>query len=527
MTSLSRRDVLGALAALGLAPALPLSARAEEATILGKGRPFSFDGLIAEAKARADKPFAPKPVVAAEVLERIDYEEHWQIKFKADHTVQIGGGKAPIRFFHLGKFFKEPVGIYVVDGDQAAPVLYSPDFFDVPAGNPAEGLPADIGFAGFRVMEPGVERDWLAFLGAAYFRSSGAMDQYGLSARAIAIDTALPTPEEFPRFTDFFFAPSEKGTLVIYAALEGPSVSGAVRWDCARGTEPGDKGVVMDMACRFFARKDIQRLGVGALTSMFWYNETNRLAAPDWRPEIHDSDGLAIATGAGERLWRPLNNPPRVMTSTFVDRDPKGFGLMQRDRSFENYQDDGVFYEKRSSVWVEPKNGWGEGAVQLVEIPTVDEIHDNIVAYWVPAKPVKKGDLVAVDYRLTWLADEPNPPAIGRVISTRLGIGGVPGQPRPKDTVKYVVDFEGGKLGDYGQGQGVEAVVSAASGTISGTYVLPVVGTKRWRAVFDFKPTGNEPVDMRLFLKVENEALTETWLFQHHPGTFVPPAHSG
>lgn len=521
MTKPSRRDVLAGLAALGLVPVLP--AGAEEAATLGEPAPFSFDLLIADAKKRAELPYVPTPVRAGEVLETIDYDQHWQIRFRRDHTVQVGGGKAPLRFFHLGKFFKQPVGIHLVDGDGAREVLYSPDYFEIPDDNPARGLPADIGFAGFRVMQPGVERDWLAFLGAAYFRSSGELDQYGQSARAVAIDVAMPTPEEFPRFTDFWFAPSETGTLVIYAAMDGPRLTGAVRWDVTHGTEEGKKGVVMDMAVRFFARDAIARVGLAPLTSMFWYDEINRLSAPDWRPEIHDTDGLAIHTGAGERLWRPLNNPPRVMTSTFVDRDVKGFGLMQRDRDFDNYQDDGVFYDKRPSVWVEPKGGWGEGAVQLVEIPTNDEIHDNIVAYWVPKKPVQKGDAIAVDYRLHWLKDEPYPPAVARVISTRLGIGGVPGQPRPRGVAKYVVDFEGGSIGDYGQNDGVEADVWASAGTVSGVYVLPVVGTKRWRAVFDFKPSGNDPVDMRLYLKRKGEALTETWLYQAHPEHFRFP----
>jgi glucans biosynthesis protein len=518
MTAITRRDMLGALAALGLVPALPGGVlAASTAASLGEAAPFSFDRMIADAKARAARPYDPGVVRAGDVLEKIDYTEHWQIKFKADHTVQVGGGKAPVRFFHLGKFFKQPVGIYLVDGDEVRPVLYSPDYFEIPKNNPASGLPDDIGFAGFRVMEPGQERDWLAFLGAAYFRSSGELDQYGQSARAVAIDVAMPTPEEFPRFTDFFFAASGEGTLVIYAAMEGPRISGAVRWDVSRGPDAKGKGVIMDMAVRFFARDDIARVGLGALTSMFWYGELNRLRGADWRPEIHDTDGLAIETGSGERLWRPLNNPPRVMTSTFVDRDVRGFGLLQRDREFNNYQDDGVFYDKRPSVWVQPKGNWGDGAVQLVEIPTNDEIHDNIVAYWVPATPFKRGGEIAVDYRLTWLADEPNPPAVGRVVSTRLGVGGVPGQPRPQGVAKYVVDFDGGKLADYGQNEGVEADVSASSGTISGVYVLPVVGTSRWRAIFDFKPTGNDPVDMRLYLKVKGEALTETWLYQAHP----------
>ncbi|WP_237151988.1 glucan biosynthesis protein [Oryzibacter oryziterrae] len=524
-STLTRREMLGLLASLGLLPQLSVeeALAAADKTRLGKATEFSFAKLMAAAKDRASKPYVPEVPRAADTLEKIDYDQHWKIHFKEDHTVQAAGGKAPLRFFHLGRYFKLPVGIFLVDGEKAREVLYSPDYFEIPKDNPANGLPDDIGFAGFRVMEPGVERDWLAFLGAAYFRSSGALDQYGLSARAVAIDVAMPTPEEFPRFTNFYFGPSKTGLFTIYADLEGPRVSGAVRWDISRGGDVTGKQVVMDMAVRFYPRENIARFGVAALTSMFWYDETNRQKAPDWRPEIHDSDGLGIWTGAGERLWRPLNNPQNVMTSTFVDNNVKGFGLCQRDRSFENYQDDGVFYEKRSTVWVEPTGEWGAGAVQLVEIPTDDEIHDNIVAYWIPKEPANKGTEIAFDYRLTWAGDEPHVPTVGRVYSTRLGFGGVPGQERPKGVVKYVIDFDGGELAKYGQKDGVEAVVSASAGTVSGVYTLPVVGTTRWRAVFDFKAAGPEPVDMRLFLKTKDKTLTETWLYQHHNETFVWP----
>ncbi|WP_069307104.1 glucan biosynthesis protein [Methylobrevis pamukkalensis] len=511
--SINRREFTALLAALGIV--LPLgSARA--AARLGSAVPFSFEGLVEAARQKAARPYAPPQTRAADVLERIDYDNHWKIQFRPDHTLELGGGKAPIRFFHLGRYFKDPVGINVIEGDRSRPVLYGPDYFDMPKDSPARALPEDIGFAGFRVMEEGAEKDWLAFLGAAYFRSSGELDQFGMSARAVAIDVALPTPEEFPRFTDFWFAPSETGTLTIYMAMDGPSITGALRMDCDRS-----KGVVMDISARYFMRKDIARLGLGALTSMFWYDQSNARSGKDWRPEIHDSDGLAIWTGAGERLWRPLNNPPSVMTSSFVDRDVRGFGLMQRDRSFENYQDDGVFYEKRSSVWIEPKGGWGDGTVQLVEIPTDDEIHDNIVAYWVPLTPAKAGDAVAIDYKVHWLADEPHPPAVARTVSTRVGMGGVPGQPRPKGVVKFVVDFEGGVLGDLTVKDGVLAVVEASQGRISGVYTLPVVGTKRWRAFFDFTAEGVAPVEMRMFLKNETATLTETWLYQYHPGRLV------
>ena len=235
-SELTRRDLLAMLAALGLVPNLSVTeARAVEAsTRLGKSKPFSFSKLMTAAKERAAAPYVNEVPRAFDALEAIDYDRHWEIKFKDDHTVQAAGGKAPLRFFHLGRYFKLPVGIYLVDGDKAQEVLYSPDYFTIPKDNPAAGLPGDIGFAGFRVMDETGQRDWLAFLGAAYFRSSGALDQYGLSARALAIDVAMPTPEEFPRFTNFYFGPSKDGQFTIYADLEGPRVSGAVRWDVSR-----------------------------------------------------------------------------------------------------------------------------------------------------------------------------------------------------------------------------------------------------------------------------------------------------
>ena len=210
---------------------------------------------------------------------------------------------------------------------------------------------------------------------------------------------------------------------------------------------------IIDVNADLYARTDIERVGVAPLTSMFWYGENDRRYATDWRPEIHDSDGLAMWTGVGEHIWRPLNNGPMVRTNTFSDASPKGFGLMQRDRDFAEYQDDGAFYNKRPGIWVEPIGEWGEGAVQLVEIPTKDETNDNIVAYWVPKKPVRAGDELAYAYKLYWQNDEPHPPVnIGRVVSTHSGAGGVPGVPHPNDDDKrkFVIDFAGGPLSEHG-----------------------------------------------------------------------------
>jgi glucans biosynthesis protein len=253
---------------------------------------------------------------------------------------------------------------------------------------------------------------------------------------------------------------------------------------------------------------------------MYWYGENERPRAVDWRPEIHDSDGLAIWTGKGERIWRPLIDPPVIQTNSFVDENPKGFGLMQRDRDFDHYQDDGAFYNRRPGIWVEPRGNWGGGAVQLVEIPTDDEVHDNIVAYWKPSAPVGAGDTPVFDYRLYWQDQEPHSPqGIAQVVATRIGRGGIPGAPPPKGQWKFVVDFAGGALAGMAARYDVSPIVTLSRGKVENHYVIKVVGTSIWRALFDVSFTGLEPLDLRCYLRLGDKTLTETWLYQFFPST--------
>jgi glucans biosynthesis protein len=370
-------------------------------------------------------------------------------------------------------------------------------------------------------MAPDLKTDWLSFLGASYFRTSGPFDQYGLSARGLAIDTGLPTPEEFPRFSSIWLEAGDAtgGKLVVYALLESPSVTGAYRIETERLTDSRDvHRIAMEIECELYARKDIRRLGVAPFSSMFWYGEHSRKQAADWRPEIHDSDGLVIWTGAGERIWRPLNNPPAVTTNTFVDSGIRGFGLQQRDRDFVHYLDDGVFYERRASVWVEPLDDWGAGSVHLLEIPTDDEIHDNIAAYWCPAEPFLAGQRRRYRYRLSWLDDVPFPDTLARAIGTWTGLGGRPGQKRPAGTRKFVIDWQGPVLEGLGRNDGVEVVTSVSRGTVTNAYAHPVVGQrKRWRSLFDVSAGGTQPINIRAYLRHGERPLTETWLFQYFP----------
>ncbi|MBA4172771.1 MAG: glucan biosynthesis protein D [Hyphomicrobium sp.] len=521
---LDRRQVLAGGAASALFAQLgdAVAGAAVEGVRLGARKSFSFAALKAEAKSIAGRAWRKADAAGSELLEKIDYDAYQKIRFKPQNSLRLDlDGRAPAQLFHLGQYFREPVRIHVVDGADAREVLYSAQLFETPADHPARGLPDGLGFAGFRIMARDLKTDWLAFLGASYFRTSGPFNQYGLSVRGLAIDTAMPGPEEFPRFTEFYLEGSEKSgtTLIVYALLDSPRVAGAYRIQIERVTDARDiHRVVMTIECELHARGTIRRLGVAPFSSMFWYGEGSRNQARDWRPEIHDSDGLAMLSGTGERIWRPINNPPRVMTSAFADLNPQGFGLLQRDRDFVHYLDDGVFYERRASVWVEPLDPWGKGAVHLVEIPTDDEVHDNIAAYWCPDEPFHAGDTRTYRYRLSWLDDIALPDSLGFATATWTGLGGRPGQKRPTGTRKFVIDFQGSVFAGIGRGDGVEILVTSSRGTVSNAYAHPVVDQReRWRALFDVTATGAEPVDLRAYLRRGERALTETWINQYFP----------
>ncbi len=511
---IDRRTLLIGSAALSLGTARA-AAPPDHTMVFGPEVPFSFDALTGRAKELSQRPYQKPVIPDFDLLERLDFDAYQEIRFRPDLAIwSHGDGPYSIELFHLGRYFKEPVRIFVVSAQGVAKeVLYSPDLFTYGKSGFAKTLPPDAGFAGFRVLTAPGAPDWLAFLGASYFRSPAETGQYGLSSRGLAIDVAMPTPEEFPRFTSFWLEPlASKRGIVINALLDSPRIAGAFRMETVR-----EQGTLMEIEARLFPRADIARVGIGPLTSMFWYAKHNRKVAADWRPEIHDSDGLSIWTGMGERIWRPLNDPVGVQTSTFFDAQPKGFGLLQRERQFSAYEDDGAFYNKRPSVWFEPVGDWGEGAVQLVEIPTGDEIHDNIVAYWLPKEPFRGGSQREMRYKLHWRLHEPYPAQLARVVATRAGQGGIPGQPRPKGTVKYVVDFQGGKLSQFSRRGDIELAVSAPSGFIERQSIYPVVDTDLWRAMFDFTAGSENPVDIKLCLRKGGEMLSETWLFQHLP----------
>ena len=511
-----------ATATLGSAGWLTPEARAAGLMPIGASQRFDFAGLKGRARASAAQPYQASTKALPAAIANLDWDQYQAIRFRPEHALWADQKlRFQIELFHLGLFFKRPVQVFEVAGGQAQQLAYDPAMFDYgKSGIVGKKQPADLGFAGFRFkFHLAPQFDVAAFLGASYFRATSGSRQYGLSARGLAIDTGLGRPEEFPDFTSFWFERPEKdsNTLVVYALLDSPSVAGAYRF----AITPGDT-TLMEIDAALYPRKEIERLGIAPCTSMFQTGENDRRKANDWRPEIHDSDGLSMQTGTGEWIWRPLRNPRTLSFNAFADRSPRGFGLLQRDRDFANYQDDGVFYDRRPSLWVEPKGDWGAGAIDLVEIPTADETFDNVVAFWNPAEKPRPGQELLVGYRLYWCREAPAQSSLARVVATRTGIGGVIGKKRPYYSFRFAVDFAGGDLALVDAKTAVEPVITASRGRVEITSARPLGAVQGWRTMFDVVPDGpgTEPVALRLFLRAGGQPLTETWLYEWTP----PPA---
>ncbi|MCY0966443.1 glucan biosynthesis protein [Parathalassolituus penaei] len=483
------------------------------------GEAFSYAWLKGYARHQATEEYVSHKGELPKALQGLSWDNYQQLRYDHDHALwKKDESLFRAELFHLGLFFDTPIAIdRLVDG-KVQPMNYSPDLFSYgDSGVKGKNLPKDLGFAGFRMQfHTDWSRDVVAFLGASYFRAVGPEMQYGQSARGLAVDTAMNRPEEFPTFTHFWLEDPKDGSdvAVVYALLDSPSVTGAYRFEI----QPGER-LKMRVDAAIYPRKSVERLGVAPLTSMYMIGENDRRIGYDWRPEIHDTDGLAMFTGSGEWIWRPLTNPRNLRFNAYSDENPRGFGLLQRDRNFDHYQDDGVFYDRRPSLWVEPLGNWGKGSVQLVEIPTLDETFDNIVAFWNPANPVEAGQELLFSYNLHWGGIPPVVPERAHVKDTFTGLGGVVGQKRQYYSQRFAIDFEGGMLPMVGGNADIKPVISVSSGKVEITSARPNHAIQGYRAMFDVIPDADsvEPINIRVYLESNGQPLTETWMYQWTP----------
>jgi len=496
--------------AIGQMPRTPQKPRAPAFTFATVGR---------LAQARAARPYHIRSTPLPRAFARLTYDQYRDIHFRPSAALWHGQSMFEVQFFHRGFTFARRVNIYEVLPSGVRPVTYRPSMFRFGRSVPRVALPANLGFAGlsvhFPLNTPGYKDEVIAFLGASYFRPLGRDEGYGVSARGLAIDTATPAGEEFPYFTDFWLvrpAPNQH-SMTLYALLDSPSLTGAYEFDVRPGTT-----TQVQVTAELYPRSAVDKLGIAPLTSMFLYGKSSaRRPFDDWRPEVHDSDGLMMETGGGEWLWRPLENPRKLEVNRFMDDDPKGFGLIQRDRNFADYEDPASQYERRPSYWIEPLGGWGKGGVELVEIPSDEEIHPNIDAYWVPSARVVPHVPIRFSYLLSaYLKSDDRWPPGGRVVATR--IGAVMRGAAPVSGMRLVlIDFSGGDLKSLSAAQPVHADVSANGGTVSNVTVQRLPENGHWRMTMEVKPAGDQPVDLQCYLDLYGEALTETWTYQLTP----------
>lgn len=478
---------------------------------------FSKNVLVAKAQKLARKDYVKPESKIPEELLNLSYDQHRDIRFVRDNGPWFGKNLPfEMQFFHVGSIFQMSIPINEVENGKAKPIKYSHDFFDYGKNN-LEGLDKEnLGYAGFRlhtpINTPRYYDELVSFLGASYFRALGKNQKYGLSARGLAIDTAVQTGEEFPIFKEFWIE-KPKGnskSITVYALLDSPSVAGAYTFVITPGVN-----TTMEVEASLFPRKKIGKMGVAPLTSMFLFGENTKNRFDDYRPEVHDSDGLLVWNGKDEWLWRPLDNSKYLRISSFVDENPKGFGLMQRDRDPAHYLDFEANYEQRPSLWVEPIGDWGKGMVQLVEIPSVQEIHDNIVAYWVPAEEIKEGKEYNFKYRLNWCNEVPQKNLLARIEATYTGVGGVSGMLESQKR-KFVIDFVGSNLKNLFDKEAIVPELSTSEGQIVGHHMIYNPLTKGVTLYMDFIPN-NKTAELRASLKSADKTISEVWSYQWLP----------
>jgi glucans biosynthesis protein len=480
--------------------------------------PMTFDRLRDQARDLAAHEYKEdKGTDAPEVLKNLSYDRYQDIRFRPDAAPwQKDNLRFRVELFHRGYIYVEPVRIHLIENGQMHDLQFSPDQFLYGTNNTfSKQFPADLGFAGFKLAyTPLVEQrenrvEIGSFIGASYFRFVGVRQRYGSAFRGLAIDTGEPAGEEFPRFKEFWITkPGPEAThLECMALMDSASCAGAYRFVI----KPGDD-VTADMEASVFIRKAGKKFGLAPLTGMFLYGKNRTSYYPDFRPEIHDCDGLLIGTTNGDWTWRPLVCPPKThVIHRFPVEGLAGFGLMQRERDFRSYEDLEARYDLRPSLWVQPQGNWGPGIVELVEIPSPNEYHDNIVAYWVPKDKPVAGQELRLSCQLGALLRGPDEGPRARAISTRITPA------HDKIPTRFILDFAGDNLPTGPAKQPIEARTQVSNAEIQNLVAQKNEITGGWRVFFDLAKTTREPVEIRVCLQAMGQVVSETWLYHYQP----------
>ena len=472
------------------------------------GAEFGFDNVRALAENRAARPFEPAKDAAGPLL-NLTYEQYAAIRFDDRKALwREAGLPFEFEFFLCGYRHKQVVALHEIDAQQVRDIAFDASLFD--RGTNRLVSAARPGYAGFRLGQPDSPISEVAvFLDASYFRMIGRGQTYGTSARGLALNTVANEPEEFPAFQQFWVRrPEPKDREVtVYALMDSPSVAGAYRFVIRPGTT-----TVAVVKAALFPRRAVKEFGIAPLTSMFLCGKNGHPPFVDFRPEVHDADGLLLQTGRGEWIWRPLEGGKMTRVDTFQDEGPRGFGLMQRERDFERYQDLAARYQGRPSVWVQPLGNWGKGSVELVQLASDDEAFDNVVAFWRPAAPPPPGHALEVEYELHWATNDPSPSALGHVQATRIGR-----MNRVSPRFRFVVEFGGAAVESLPRQEPLTARVEygAAAGVVRHD-LFKNEYNQSWRLVIEMGEP-RQALNLRARLERSGHPVTETWDYSWQP----------
>ncbi len=484
---------------------------------LGRAAAFGFDDVIAQAQQRAGKAYQP-PTPIPQFMRDLSYDDFRSIRFDPTQSLwRQDKSRFQVMLVAPGRMFDHAVKLHVVEKGAVQPIPFRKDYFSFGSQGLHDRVPSDLGYAGFKltypINDPGVQDQFLVFAGASYFRGVAKGEAFGLSARGAAIDTGLMTGEEFPSFVEYWLVrpAADAEAMTVYALLDSPRLTGAYRFTIYPGAPTR-----LDTRAVLFSRAKMDLMGVAPLTSMFFYGENTGRPQGNWRPEVHDSDGLLVHNGSGEWLWRPILNPKTLQVDSFLVDDVQGFGVLQRDRRFGAYEDPEADYQRRPSAWVRFNNNRGPGRIVLVQIPTKDETNDNIVAFWAPRDAAPGGRRMEFEYQLSFgnaarVVNEP----LAHAVNTFVGRGDVMGGGAADGAYRLVVDFQGPTL----EGLAADAPVTAVATAQEGGKVLEqtvhyVAATHSWRMSLLARPAKEHPLALRAFLKQGDAALTETWNYQ-------------
>lgn len=490
------------------------------------GQRFGLRAVEAIAFDLASRPYEKVPDVSHKAIVSLEFDDWRQIQFRPTGTLlEDPEGRFRLQAFHVGHLFRTPVRLNAIAGPRAQPIPYRGEDFE---GSPvlSSGLPGDLGYAGWRynypLNTPERHDELVSFLGSSYFRFLGKDQVYGLSARGLSIGTGLlDNNEEFPFFREFWFAAPERDggdeRVRFFALLDSPSLAGAYEFVLRPG------GIsTLDVTCTLFARRQVNHLGIAPLTSMFFigendrhYNDRNKY--DDYRPEMHDSDGLKLHVDGDEWIWRPLRNPQVQELSYYHTKRLLGFGLAQRDRTFAVYQDIELAYQSRPSYWIEPLGLWGEGRVELVELATKDETADNIIAAWLPAEPLLPGRPATYSYRISSALNLPVPANLARVSHTFHAPTGALGsrEYRPPGSRRFLVDFSGGPLSGKGENlANLRLDVKVRGGRLLKSFMRSNAHVEGVRAFIDVAGVPVDTIYMDARVMGPDGPVSETWSYR-------------